>query len=338
MMLKALAFACLAPAALLAQSYTVIVLHPGAKAIDEIDPANGKILHTLKAEDEVHEGVMTPDRKIVFATLPGPGKVIIVDAATLTQKGEIVSDLFQAPMHSQGREGKPTTSAGPHALAINNEGTKLYVGLSYRNSPGLVVYDVKAGKVLTKVPVPVNGEFMAVQPGTDKLYIPNRQGLLVVDTKTNKVVANLAIPNAPTGAAFGKNGEVWLSENGDGSVTVVDGKKDVVVKTIQTGGKGNSRIDVSPDGKWAAAAHDGSDDVAIIDTASREVVATVPVGVGYNLPIFSPDSKKLFVATGGGPCSQACPGHVVVLDVAEKKVIASYPVADDAFAMIVRKN
>ena len=200
----------------------------------------------------------------------------------------------------------------------------------------MVVYDVKAGKVIAKIALPINGEFMQIQPRTDKLYIPNREGLLIVDTKTDKLIGNMPITGAPTGAAFGKNSEVWLGENGDGSITVVNGKKDEVVKVIQTAGKGSSRIAVSPDGKWAADTHNTTEDVMLIDTAKKEVVGTVNVGKGPSLPVFSPDSSKLYVMTAGGPCTAGCPGNVVVVDVAQMKSTATYKVANDAFAVLVR--
>ncbi len=88
----------------------------------------------------------------------------------------------------------------------------------------------------------------------------------------------------PVGVAFRPNGEVWLHEDGDGSVTVVDSKTDEVVAVIPTGGTGAGRIAVSPDGAMAASTHSGSGDVALIDTASRKVVASVPLGKGPGLP------------------------------------------------------
>ena len=336
MSLRFLPLAFLIPLALSAQTHTLVVFHPGPHTIDELDPSTGKVLRSLQVEDQPHEAVMTPDGKTIFASLPGPGKVVIIDGATLTQTGAISSEYFQAPPHPQGRKGQISTSASPHALALNNAGTKLYVGLSYRESPGLVVYDLKAGKVLTKIALPVNGEFMAVQPGTDKLYIPNRQGLLVVDTKTDKLLKTISLPGSPTGADFAKNGDVWLSENGDGSITVLDSKKDEVIQVIPTGGKGAGRMAVSPDGKLAAATHDTTEDVMLIDTVKKEVVGTVNVGKGPSVPIFSPDSNRLYVITAGGPCSEGCPGNVVVVDAALKKVIGRYKVANDAFAVVLR--
>ena len=338
MKLRLLPLFYLIPLTLAAQSHTLVIFHPGPHTIDELDPASGKVIRSLQVADQPHEAVLSPDGKTIYASLPGAAQIVVIDAATLQQKGTIESEYFKAPPHPQGRSGQISTSASPHAIALNNAGTKLYVGLSYRESPCVVVYDLQADKVLTKIPLPINGEFMQVQPGTDKLYIPNRQGLLVVDTKTDKLIANLPLAGAPTGGDSSKNGEVWLSENGDGSVTVLDSRKDEVLKVIQTPGKGASRIAVSPDGKWTAAAHETSEDVVLIDTAKKEAAGTVHVGKGPSVPVFSPDSATLYVATAGGPCSEGCPGNVVVVNVAQMKSTATYKVGNDAFVVLVRSK
>jgi DNA-binding beta-propeller fold protein YncE len=322
-------------AAAYARDPALVVFHPGPHTVDEIDAGTGKILRQLQVEDQPHEAVISPDRKTIYATLPAAGVVVVIDAATLTQKGRIESDLFKAPPHQQGKKGGMTTSASPHAISISNDGSKLYVGLSYRDHPGVVVYDLKAGKALKKIDLAASGEFMKVQPRTGKLFVPTREGLVVIDTKTDEIVKTVPIQGNPTGADFTPGGDVWTSENADGTVTVVNGKTDEILKTIQTEGKGAGRMAVSADGKWAAATHETTEDVILFDVAKKELTATVKIGKGASLPVFSPDSSKLYVMTAGGPCSEACPGNVVVIDVKDAKLSAKYKVADDAFAVVV---
>src|SRR5262245_27841145 len=109
MTIKALFVACLFPVALAAQSHTVVVFHPDPHTVSELDPSTGKVIRTLKVENEPHEAVLSPDGKTFYASLPAAAKVVIIDAATLTQKGTIESDLFKAPPHPQGRGGNVTT-------------------------------------------------------------------------------------------------------------------------------------------------------------------------------------------------------------------------------------
>src|SRR5437763_9941170 len=202
----------------------------------------------------------------------------IIDGKTFKEKGRIESDYFKRTPQPRraGRNGAPPgpphTSASPHGMSLNNEGTKLYIGTENADISGVVVYDVKAGKVLKKIDLLLEGgHYLQVQPGTDKLYYPHRTDnrVVVIDTKTDRITKIIPVDGGPVGVAFAPNGEVWLHEDGDGSVTVVDSKKDAVIKVIQTGGKGARRIAVSADVRSAASPHSETQDVAVIDAANK---------------------------------------------------------------------
>ena len=67
-------------------------------------------------------------------------------------------------------------------------------------------------------------------------------------------------------------------------------------------GRGAEGFDVSPDAKeiWCANSQDGT--ISIIDVASKKVVATLQANVrGANRLKFTPDGKRVFVSTLGGP-------------------------------------
>ena len=135
--------------------------------------------------------------------------------------------------------------------------------------------------------------------------------LLVIDTKTDTITKILPIEGGPVGVGFAPNGEVWIHNDGDGAVHVIDSAKDEVVRTLKGLGKGAGRMAVSADGRWAASTHGGSEDVALIDAMTKTVVATVPVGKGPGFPIFSPDGSKLYVMNYGM-------GDIAVIDTATK--------------------
>jgi YVTN family beta-propeller protein len=301
----------------------------------ELDPASGKILRSFKAVNQPHEGVVSPDGKTVFVAVPNGPMVAILDAATFKEIGRIETPFFaRTPRRAANAPAgaPPQTSASPHGVALTDDGGKLYVGLENADVPGIVVYDVRARKVTQKIDLLLSGgHYLAIQPGTGKLYYPHRNDdrVVVLDTKTDRVMRIIPVKGGPVGVAFHPNGEVWLHEDGDGSVTVVDSKTDEVVQVLPTGGKGAGRIAVSPDGKFAASTHSGTGDVALIDTASRTVLASIPLGKGPGFPLFSPDSAALYVMNAGE-------GDVVVIDVAARKVTARHKVGVNPFGGAIR--
>ena len=307
------------PTLALAQAHTLVALSHSDNTAYELDMASGKILNKFTAVNQPHEGVATSDGKTFYAAIPNGPHVVILDATTFKEKGKIESEYF--------RSSRPNGSASPHGIALTGDGSKLYVGLENADIPGIVVYDTRANKVLKKIDVMLRGgHFLAIQPKTDKLYYPMREDnrVLVIDTKTDRVTKIIPIEGGPVGVGFAPNGEVWIHNDGDGTVHVIDGAKDVVVKTLTGLGKGAGRMAVSPDGKWAASTHGGTQDVAIIDAATRSVAATIPLGRGPAFPVFSPDSAKLYVMNAGG-------GDVAVIDLKEMKVTARHKVGVNPF-------
>jgi YVTN family beta-propeller protein len=246
-MRRALLAACLlsfmttAPAA---QSHTIVALSHSDFTAYELDPVSGRILHQFTAANEPHEGVASPDGKTFYAAVPGGPHVVILDATTFKEKGRIESEFF--------RSSRANGSASPHGMALTTDGSKLYVGLENADIPGIVVYHTRTNKVVRKIDVVLRGgHFLAIQPKTDKLYYPMREDnrVLVVDTKTDTITKIIPIEGGPVGVGFAPNGEVWIHNDRDGAVHVIDGRKDEVVKVLKDLGEGAGRMAVSPDGR-----------------------------------------------------------------------------------------
>lgn len=312
-------FLSLAPSVATAQSHTIVALSHTDHTAYEIDPVSGTILNRFTAVNQPHEGVASADGRTFYAAIPNGPHVVILDATTFKEKGRIESPFF--------RSSRENGSASPHGIALTTDGSKLYVGLENADIPGIVVYDTKAGRVLRKIDVVLRGgHFLAIQPKTDKLYYPMREDnrVLVIDTKTDRIVKVIAIEGGPVGVGFAPNGEVWIHNDRDGTVHVIDGTKDEVVKVLKGLGEGAGRMAVSPDGKWAASTHGGSQDVAIIDAVRKEVAATITIGRGPGFPVFSPDGSMLYVMNSGA-------GDVCVIDLKQMKVTARHKVGVNPF-------
>ena len=93
------------------------------------------------------------------------------------------------------------SSAAPHGIAITEDGSKVYVGLENADVPGVVVIDARGGKVLRKIDLLLQGgHYLAIQPGTGKLYYPHRDDdrVVVLDTKTDRVLKVVPVKGGPS--------------------------------------------------------------------------------------------------------------------------------------------
>jgi YVTN family beta-propeller protein len=326
-MRRALLIVCataLLPAAASAQPHTLVALSHSDHTAYEIDPATGQVVHSFTAQNQPHEGIASPDGRSYYLAIPNGPHVVVLDGQSFGQKALVESPYF--------RSSKNQGSASPHGIAITDDGRKVYVGLENADIPGIVVIDTASNTVLKKIDVVLEGgHFLAIQPKTGKLYYPMRNDdrVLVLDTRTDAIIKVIPVPGGPVGVGFAPNGEVWIHNDGDGTVHVIDSAKDEVVKTLSGLGKGAGRMAVSADGRWAASTHGGTQDVALIDARTKEVAATIPIGRGPGFPVFSPDGAKLYVMNSGA-------GDVAVIDTATKAVVARHKVGVNPFGGSLR--
>jgi DNA-binding beta-propeller fold protein YncE len=344
-----------------AQNHTIIALGHEDHSVNEIDTTTGNIIHKFTAVDQPHEAAVSPDGKTIYAAVPSAAHVVILDAATFKEIGKIETPFFHGrtpqPAAARGQrggqrgggEGTPAAargnalpgvnvpdSASPHGMGMTTDGSKLFISLENADVPGVVVFDARSGQVLKKIDVVLRGgHYLQVQPNTDKIYYPFRTDnrVMVIDGKTDAIKKIIDVPGGPVGVDFAPNGEVWIHGDGnngvEGQVAVIDSKTDSVIKTIQTNGKGAGRMAVSRDGKWAASTHQTSKDVAIIDAVKKEVVASVDVGGGPGFPIFSPDTKKLYVMVYNT-------NDIAVIDLSSMKVVNRWKAGEGTFGGVLR--
>jgi DNA-binding beta-propeller fold protein YncE len=313
-MISVLMFLTVAPA--LAQDYTVIAVSHTDNKVSEVDPVTGEILREFVVPGEwfgeTHESALSPDGKTLYVSVPYAKKVIILDLDTFEERGAIESEYFSRPSQVRGfaRIGRrESTSSDPHGVALNSDGSKLYITLQFAEVPGVVVYDVEA-ETVKKIDTVIAGNYLWVHPRTDKLYFPTRDDrVVVIDTKTDRIlnVIRLHEGSRPNGVDFGgPNDEVWVNGDGDGSVTVIDATTNEVITVIQPRVRGAGRIAVSPDGRFAAATQ--GTEVSIIDTRTKEILTSLRISPldttllwpfreesGHGFPMFSPDGNHLHV-------------------------------------------
>jgi YVTN family beta-propeller protein len=86
---------------------------------------------------------------------------------------------------------------------------------------------------------------------------------------------------------------------------------------------------VHPSGKQVYVSNGGDANVSVIDTASNQVVATIPVGQRpWNMAL-TPDGKKLYVANGRS-------NSVSVIDTAERVKLHDIAVGKLPWGVVIR--
>ncbi|WP_254063800.1 YncE family protein [Granulicella sp. S190] len=164
--------------------------------------------------------------------------------------------------------------------------------------------------------------FLALDPAAHRLYIPRTNRVMVVDTDTGKLLGEVQGMKNIREIALDDSGKYgFITDPTDGSagfVHVFDRSSFNVIASVPTGAVPNA-IAFDPYSKSIIAFNSHSHSATVIDTATNQVTATIPLSS-------RPGSA---VADGNGAVFATLPsnGEIVRIDVVAKKVSVTWQLA-----------
>ena len=243
------------------------------KTFKVIDTATNQVTATIALPGRPNQCASTPDGHYVAVPNRSGDSVVIIDIP----QGKIVKEL---PVKA------------PHNAYNTGRNDVLYVSSMGEN----VIYriDLKTMEYTDTIPTGGIPRPYAVTRNEKTLYVAlsDYHGFEIVDIPSKKETARVDLPAAPPadcelephtethGLALSPNEkELWVTSLTDGGVYVYDIATKKLSAEILTGACPNW-IGFSPDGKYVTVSNCGSNDAAIIDAKSRQVLAKVPTGEG----------------------------------------------------------
>jgi YVTN family beta-propeller protein len=199
----------------------------------------------------------------------------------------------------------------------------------------------------------VSFSFLAAQESKLRIIQTNSAGdnIHIIDPVTNKVVGEIKGIEASHGIAVAPDGSrIYISEEADKTLTVVDGKTLKVTKQIPLSGNPNL-VDMTPDGRWIYVAialtyddlsefpqikANASGGVDIIDTVSLQNVKTIPIRGGIHDLNVTPDGK--YVIAGGSRGAKPPANMMNVIDTRTKEIAWSLLMNPAPSPMAISKN
>ena len=171
----------------------------------------------------------------------------------------------------------------------------------------------------------------------------------IIDPATNKVVAQIGGVEAVHGNVASPDGaRIYISEEADNTLDVIDGKTLRFTKKIALSGNPNL-IDITPDGRTiyvaiALSYNDLSDfprikpaasgGVDVIDTATLQKVKTIPIKSGVHDLNVTPDGKYVIVGNARGGKANV----MTAVDTSKNEIAWTMPMTPSPSPMAVSKN
>jgi len=190
-------------------------------------------------------------------------------------------------------------------VAVNSDGSRVYTAEALPPPPNglLWIIDGFSTSILGSVVVGHGPTGVAVNSAANRLYVadnefgmPGAGKVSVIDTSSNTVIATVATTGTtPLGAALTPDGtRLYVAHFDSNTVSVIDTSTNSLVTTISMGSP--QVVKAHPDGTRVYVTRSGGGDrLAVIDTSSNTVTASIPVG---NLPDgigILPDGTKVYV-------------------------------------------
>jgi LPXTG-motif cell wall-anchored protein len=165
----------------------------------------------------------------------------------------------------------------------------------------VTVVDGATNVVTTTISVGSGSQSVAVNPGTNRVYVANRgdNTVSVIDGASDSVISTVPVGGAPSGIDVNTTtGMVFVPNAGSGNVSVIDGSTNTVTNTIASS-PATAGVAVDSNANMAYVANYSGGDVTGFSGATMASVLSVPVGSGPAGVAANPNTHKIYVVNNG---------------------------------------
>jgi len=235
-----------------------------------LDPATDTVTRRMKVGPRPNQPACTPDGKVVYVPCDDASWwAIDADA------GRVVT--------------KVATGGGPHNTLVSPDGRHMYLGP--KGSYHVLIADAATHKLIGEIPTSDAPRPLALSNDGKRLYanVDTLIGFEVLDTQRRKLVRRVVaeVPADLLRVASRSHGiglrpdekELWMCDVFHDRTYVFDLTADPPRQTHAIVMKGGGYwLSFAPDGKCCYVSERIGDAVAVIDAATKEVVARIAVG------------------------------------------------------------
>ena len=250
--------------------------------------------------------------------------VLLVLAAVMPACSHASNPASQLPLTTVADVPLPGNATRWDYASLDAQRHHLF--LAHLGDSAVVVFDTAQRKVVATIPDVSHVHGVLYVSQLDRVYASATgiNEVVAIDAKTFKIVARTPGGDYPDGMAYAPAvRKLYVSDEHGGTDTVIDTTSNKRIATISLGGEvGNTQYDSVSRHIFANA--QTRDQLAEIDPATDKLVARI------NLP-GAKGNHGLYIDASARLAFIACEGNdrLLVLDLASRKVLASFDVAKD---------
>jgi DNA-binding beta-propeller fold protein YncE len=310
------------------QALVVVNAHDSQAVL--VDPLTQEVLARLPTGPDPREVALSPDGRYAYVTSYGrsgtdsegtPFGDIEKDAdATIPLDSTDVAGVTVLDLAS--RSVASAFYPGPygrlHGIWVGRSGQRLW--MTAEADSGIVELNARTGEVLMLWKTgSAASQNVVIGPQNRRIYVANgASGFITMIDRVTVVPRRVMTGPQPEGLALSPGGsELWVSDRGDNSVTILATHNLAQIARFPSGGIDPVRLRFHPDGLEVWVLNRGSRNITVLDVAAASLLHTIELDVEPRSIAFSANGERAFVTA---PRSH----QVYVIDVPTRAVLSSF--------------
>jgi YVTN family beta-propeller protein len=280
----------------------------GTPAALAVDGRTGRVFVTVARGPGAGGAVLDEATGAMLDGQAIPASALAVDerAGTVIASGPAGVTMLDA---ANGRYLRTIpTGVTPSAVAVDTRTDRAFV--VDEGSNAVFMLDTRSGAVVGARRMLMTPALVAVDATTDQAFVTTDSPFVdVLDTHSGALVRT-AVLRASGGPLLvdGGSGHIFVLAPGGASVTMLDRRSGLVLRTIPVGqfpvaialDPRRGRVYVASRDSASSFNPTNTGSLSVIDARSGAVLRTIPVGVDPMAVAVDPESGRVFVATRGG--------------------------------------
>ena len=265
----------------------LLVLNKADNSLAIVDPASGKAVGRVPTGVGPHEVVASSDGKFAFVTNYGDREggttLSMIDLAAQKETRRVALGALRRPHGIIFADGKVYFTAELNKLIAR-----------YDPAADRVDWMMGTGQDYTHMLVASKDlrQIFTANIGSDSVTAIDR----TADNNGFKETL-IAVGKGPEGIDISPDGkEVWVANSSDGTVSIIDTATHKVVQTLDVKTKHSNRLKFTLDGTLVLVSDAGSDDVVVLEAATRKERKRIKVGRVPEGILMEPSGARAYVA------------------------------------------
>jgi YVTN family beta-propeller protein len=263
-------------------------------SITKIDAIQNKVVDTIKLKGSVHNVQVSPDGKVLGATL--------VSKMAGHSNGNSMEMKGLALFYDTSTNQLITkVEVGNHPAHIVFTSDQKYVLVTNNEDNNISVIDAKTYQLVQTISTGKGPHGFRVAADSKFAYIANmgEDTVSVIDLTAMKESRKIKVGGAPVTTGVTSDGKLLVvTLNAENAATIVELASDKVEKIAV--GEGPAQVYIQSDDKIAIVANQGtekkpSNSITKIDLSTKKAVATIETGKGAHGLVTSKDNKFIYV-------------------------------------------